>query len=366
MSVRQTVYEISRRDLFLLASASAATGLMLDFDTLYAQGACDKVDDSADLAKGGAFNPLSFGALAAPLYYWIDGTLGSFESSSIKRARIAAYLDINVGPLSWVDAVLLTDGSNHIIAAQRFSQSDVSVNGKTPYVIFENIALADQSTTYLYFFVRTDKAADKVTVYKHELSPEKLNVSRLDYKHLEPTGNPMLAPLPGVPKNFRLEMLASHGHQFVNDTSQRGALSSPLHGFAFPSFSHPVRSTVVDLSNNNFEIHAFPMHNEQSAVHFMRTIAVLDPVGRVLGMLRREFNSALNGALLETQQIVVRKGLQVQETVANSGTLANHFSQEEKDYYDKTGAPSILDCPYVHIIIDDVAEALGKATIRLR
>ena len=367
MTVRQSVFSIDRRSLLRLASAGAAAGFMLDFEELFAQGKCDKIDNSSDLNKGGALNPATFASLAAPFYYWIDGSLGSFENSTLKRARLAAYLDINVGPFNWIDAVVLTDANNLVIAAQRLTQSDVSpVSAKSPYVIFENLAFADQATHSLYFLVRSGKAAANVTVYKHELTPQKMQVSRLDYRHLDPSGNPTTAPIPGVPKKFREEMLALPAHQIVDDTSKNAELTTALHGYALPSFNHPVRVAVGTMANDQFEVRVFPMHAEQSASHYMRNIAILDPVGRVLGLLRREFNAATAAPASEFVAFVVLRGLQVQEAVANSGVLASHFTQEEKDYYTKPGSPRILDCPYIHIVVDDVSETTGKTTLRLR
>ena len=86
----------------------------------------------------------------------------------------------------------------------------------------------------------------------------------------------------------------------------------------------------------------------------MRYFLVMDPVGRILGGLKRTFGDTTypNGTGSFVHTMV--RGL-VGDTTG--------FSSAEKA---EMSARSILDCPYVMVFVEDKYDALARVTLRLR
>jgi hypothetical protein len=79
-------------------------------------------------------------------------------------------------------------------------------------------------------------------------------------------------------------------------------------------------------------------------------------VGRVLGALKRSYNSAAKAAANQVFSIV--KGVTDESGV---------WTQADKDLVTaNTRTPIISDCPYVHLVTEDVYQSAYKVSYRLR
>lgn len=353
MTVKKSIFQIDRRDLLKWSSMGAAAMIFCDFDELYAAGVCDKLEELENLT--GALAGTQTQASAGELFYWIDGPFGkSHGANQATHGRLAVQIDLPHNATSgFIEAVIVTDSSQKLVAQQRFGVNDSLATGKAPYAIFENLSFEDAMGYNIYYVMRK---GDMVTVYRFMLSADKIRQSRMDYSHL---GDAAKSRIPA-----RLIQDISGANHYFGDAADEpnfGWVTTPYQNFADRP-THTVRAKVKQIqSGGDFAIEVQPMHGDAELLgHYMRYFLVLDPVGQIIGGIRRPYGS-VSGS--QAQQFVnngsaftIGKGL-VGEDVANLFSAAERNAITER---------RILDCPYVHIIAEDVRDAIARLTVRLR
>ena len=330
------IFICERRDLLKWAAAGSAAMMFADFEAMYAAGAADIFKDN--VAPATDFTPAS-----SELFQWIDGPFGTqfgagFENA-ITRVKLAVLVDLEHKAESYVEAVVVTDATRKIIARQNFVVAQATVKGRAPYAIFDNIALNPAANYYIYFVVHKGTAS---IVYRFTLTKDKVAQSRLDYAHLNSRARLQLPP------EFILDMNDKTQHLFDGKpTLGEGYLTTPFQHFAEQPV-HNVRFKMKSIAKTGaFEFDIGKMHGDVSDAHYMRYFLVLDPVGRILGGLRRNYGDA--------------------DVAATSHIITNHLvglAPSTVGY--KPEDLNIIDCPYVQIITEDKQDAMARTTFRLR
>lgn len=349
MTVTKQIFLCDRRDLLKWGAYGAAGFLMCDFDTMLAAGECEQPPAMLPPRE-----------VAGELLYWIDGpfsrTLGANQTT---RARLAAYLDLTQSAGSYVEAVSLVDDQQQVIASRRLTADDKTSQGKVPYIIFDHLALDHTKAYSLVYIVR--KSATEALVYRFVIAKENIRESRFDFSHLSPQA------LTKVSQQL-LNDVKTAEHRFVNDTPVGiGHITTPFQHFADLSFGggmgHSVRAKMKSLgTTGDFEVAVELMHGDDNDGHYMRYFLVLDPVGRILGGVKRLTPSEQSaratekdgpGIVRDGNAVIVRRGM-VGETQGFDAEMAG------------INGRSILDCPYVQIVTEDKRDALARMTLRLR
>lgn len=347
MSRNKTVYKMDRRDLLKWMGVGGAL-TMMNFGEAMAAGECESATpDALASAIANAVTLSADGAADAKgeLFYWIDGRiLQPFGSTMGMWAKMAVAIDLPHTAASFVEGVYLTDASNKIIASRRLEASDAA-SGKAPYVIFDNLMFENVDHS-IYFFVRS---GNDYTIYRHVIAKENLRESRLDYSHLSAEAR---NKIPGV---LISDMEKSY-HCFLGTSTEVGGydsslgfgyLTTPFHSFA-PIPPHRVRARIQSIEKDgHFKMTVMPMHQDESELHYMRYFLVLDPVGRVLGCIKRPWEASNAGKLAAPQDVI--RGVTGAEFGSFDGSLLN-----------------ISDCPYIQVITEDSKDAIARMTIRLR
>lgn len=249
--------------------------------------------------------------------FWVGGF--SYSTPGINtRASLAILLKEPQTNTSYIDKVVLTTSDSIIIAASYFSATDKISTGYLPYLIYNNLSFSGSK----YFLYIQQQANGKVQRYRYTFTQNSLAHSTLNGLQL--------------PAKVRGELNAD-----------------PLSGNVSSLYSYPekvdmskhiVQAQFVFLSKNNaFSIKIRSMHKDVSVSHYMRYFIVTDPVGRILGLHRRnpgELDDCIVSNLTEAERSTW--GL-TQDKVAK-----------------------INDCPYVMIFCDDVQEAIAMTTLWLR
>jgi len=330
------VYICDRRDLLKWTAAGYAFMMVADFDEMYAAG-------TADILAGNIAPDKDLLPADKELFQWIDGPFGTqfgtgYETA-ITKVKMAVHVDLEHKAESFVEAVFIADSKRKIVGSQTFAVSQANSKGRAPYAVFDNMYLNPAETYFIYYIVK--KGAESL-IYRYTLGAGKIAQSRLDYTHLNSRARQQ------IPANFIADMNnATTNHQIEGKPELgKGFLTTPYEHFAgFPT--HNVRFKLRNIAaNGSFTMEIGKMHNDANADHYMRYFLVLDPVGRVLGGLRRDFGA--------------------------EGTVASHDVTNALVGLDNPGAgykPSdlnITDCPYVQVITEDKRDALSRTTFRLR
>jgi hypothetical protein len=337
-------YKCDRRDLLKWFGAGAATMMMVDFDEMYAAGVCEKIEETGSLA--GVISTAE--SDPKDLLYWFDGSFGKSMGSDIAtRVRLAAHLDLEHSAASYVESVILADTSNAIIAAQRFEPGDATSKGRAPYAIFEGLDLAAGVDYFLFWVV---KAGASSVVHKFVISKDNVRISRMDYSHLSPSAKV------AIPQLLINDLGGAASEHSFKDGSPAGAgyITTPYQQYAQINL-HRARAVMQSISGDSFGFKVFTMHGDADPVgHYMRYFLVLDPVGRVLGGIRRRAGSL---------------GVAISDISVNAGL----FEVDADGAGNKTAVDqaliakfSILDCPYVQIVTEDKRDACARSVIRLR
>jgi hypothetical protein len=304
--------------------------------------------------------------------------------------------------LGWLESVTLAEG-NSIIAQNFYGSSAGTVTGKAPYTVFENLDL-DFAKEYKVIYVKSEKDGT-LTAYVHTIkNPEP---SRFDYNHFSymSAADRDSHFLPDLAK----ELEASNQYHFRDDDSKNGYVTTP-YGVT-NSGPHTCRARILriegigakDGSNNNiqgdFEIEVEFMHDGESDAHYMRYFLVLDPVGRILGGVRRIVGDGLD--VDGKRKVLVKRGFHT-PFHQNTNSIDKEPSYQIKKVYEFNGhqygrlhgtiqidrndptktAPidelslaevkqyitsmNILDCPFVTIYTDDRFHAIARYCLRLR
>jgi hypothetical protein len=330
------VFICERRDLLKWAAAGSAFMMFADFDEMYAAGVVDYFKDNTAPDTG-------FTTAATEIFQWIDGPFGTqfgtgFENA-VTKVKLAVMVDLVHTVDSYVECVVVTDANRKIIARAAFVPEQATAKGRAPYAVFENISLNPLVSYFIYFVV---KKKDVSIVYRFTLAKEKVAQSRLDYAHLNSKARLQMPP------EFIEDMNKNTQHLFL-DKPELGAgyLTTPYQHFAELPL-HNVRFKLKSIAKNGeFAFDIGKMHGDVADAHYMRYFLVLDPVGRILGGLRRNFGDPDAGAASHM----------ITNRLAGIAPSAVGYKPEDLN---------ICDCPYVQIITEDKADALARTTYRLR
>lgn len=394
VSTEARIYRFNRRNLLRAVASGAMLAQVLDLEELRAQGMCERIDQLTDLSKSQA--PKPYEAASIP-FYWIDGfvNLAPTEASTLNRARIAATLELKQSSTNYVEAILLVLNKK-VVAAHRYGPGDIPRTKNAPYAIFENIALQLGAAYEIHFYVRKN---DELLVINQPIAPQNLRASRLDYSHLS------VAARARLPKLWRKDFESA----FPVNGKGFGHLSNANGRFTFGvqrDCMALVSSVNVSGNRSTFAINIYPFKDDPAdaankvplnATNFLRNFAVLDPVGRPIGWVRRhaDFSTSQLTRKLVTKDIAAvgtTPAGKAADFVTVTGTLAYEPVGRQTDAtahptipatpnvmpldntwqkifeHDKAliEALSIEECPYVHVVIDDGTEIAAKLTIRMR
>jgi hypothetical protein len=258
-----------------------------------------------------------------------------------------------------LEAVALCDKDRVILEERRMHEGVAGKTGKAPYVVFDNLEL--QKAEHHVYFVIGKKGSTAVRVYRYTIKAEDVRQSRFDYAHLSAGARAQ------IPAEFIAEMKDA-GHSTVEKPEEFGLVTTPYqHSAALPL--HIVRAHFRSMdASGNFSIIIEPMHDDVNAGHYMRYFAVLDPVGRFLGVKRRKYNPSNHGHSDVEYNFGGRKLYEVQQGVQ---IAAADDELKLKDTYGTRIDPAgqevnITDCPYVQVITEDKRDSLSRISIRLR
>lgn len=254
--------------------------------------------------------------------FWIDGLY--IDKSQIRpRANLAFLLKFPQTPDHFIDKVVFADGDKNTLGVRYFEPQDKLSSGYPPYLIFNNVDLSKSNRFYLVFQVKHN---NEIIVYRKTLSSFDLRRSRLDHQEL--------------PAKLRFDLDASHQGIISNILQFRANLTRKS------VKQHIIRSQILQLSNDNhFTIQIAFFHEDESPDHYNRYFIVTDPVGRILGLVKREFGDA-----------------------QKEFVMVSALTENERTQWGLTRdkVARINDCPYIMIFADDVKESLSGSTIWLR
>ena len=319
---------VDRRRFLAACGATVGFGLALNgFDQLFAIGDCQAI--SMDVSASGVING---GAISNLLSYWIDGIhLGEPGDSGAtsdlpSRANLSVFINKAQTTGEFVESVVLTRTDNTILAANYYDANSKTISGKLPYVIFENIEFISASSYYIYTMVRRGTYLD---IYRYELDyprRSRLNASFLPTKMLD---------------DFA---------QFVGDN--KGLVTSPWEFYTQNTLSlHTARGIVNSLnSDGTFRFDVELMHADASTAHYMRYFIITDPVGRLLGLTKRNYLDPL------TQTSTLTGNPYMPVTAISDKDLISFA-------IDRSSTADIRDCPYVQIFTEDVFDALARSVV---
>ena len=319
---------VDRRRFLAACGATMGFGLVLTgFDQLLAIGDCQAI--SMDVNASGVING---GAISNLLSYWIDGIhLGEPGDSGAtsdlpSRANLSIFINNAQSPGEFVESVVLTRQDNAILAASYYDANSKTISGKLPYVIFENVELSSANIYYIYTMVRRGTNLD---IYRYELDYPRR--SRLN-------------------ANFLPTKMLDDFAQFVGDN--KGLVTSPWEFYTQNTLSlHTARGIVNSLnSDGTFRFDVELMHADASTAHYMRYFIITDPVGRLLGLTKRNYLDPLT----QTSPLTGNQYMPV----------TGISSQDLRDFsIDRSSTADMRDCPYVQIFTEDVFDALARSVV---
>lgn len=396
-------FVMERRTFLKLSAAAALAGTVMDYDTAAAEGMCLLLTEIGQASASAAF-PAAVNSAGKELLYWIDGpmnaglpgysgSLGGLET----RARLSCTMVVPHNALSYVESVSLVE-SDRIISQIFYGPNVSSITGMAPYTVFEDLDL-DINKQYKIVYVIASGNGE-VTAYVHVISnPEP---SRFDYLHL--------SHLNGAERQLHylryiaMELSATNAYHFSNNDAKNGYVTTPYGQTS--GGPHTCRARILkieplgakDSANNliegNFEIEFDLMHADTSSeAHYMRYFLVLDPVGRILGGVRRLHGDGV------TRKVLVKRGFHTPLYMNQSAGPSANIAEVYRDSYGKgygrlhgsvqsdrlnpsirqqiqpltasevqqhIKSLNILDCPFVSLYVDDRFHSISKSCIRLR
>jgi hypothetical protein len=410
MSIKLSKYTIDRRDLFRLTAIGAGGMYLANLDAFAADAVCQTLKEerlSTDpmlYTTTGVTDP---GDESASLFFLIDGTytnfylqdsadanlvtsalgggdrsykaMGQTEKDQLRiltKARVSIHCEFDQNDTTFIEAVILSDASHRILAMRRFTAGDFILLGnvrKTPYVVFDRLNLVEGAPLHVTYVRRI---GTKATIYQYKIDGKDAGPSRLDFTHLPPLARSTLSSdflgeiLGGEATNDPLNR-GSHsyvkkGLPLSNDNERQAAIPAyPFNGSGGyvanayynqrPVPLHSVRVRPVSInSNGNFRFEIEKMHGDINLGHYMRYFLVLDPVGRILGGLRRDHTGT-----------TYDKGFGNTDG-ANSYIVGDGSVENAKAMNFKVSSYKITDMPHVQIITEDVLDAIGRITYRIR
>lgn len=387
---------MERRTFLKWSAAAAVAGSVIDIDAAFAAGECKAVGDISSAADSVLAKTPSIAG--KELLYWIDGPMntglpGYNAAAGLQtRARLSCTMNLLHTAASFIESVLLVEdpaGSKTLIAQTFYGPSAGTITGRAPYTVFENLEL-DYTKSYQILYVKN--VGGMITVFQHTIvNPEP---SRFDYKHapgeLAQQAESFMPDLVG-------ELRDSNRYHFTPDPTKTadktGYVTTP---FGTTQAGHHARAHIKNIvtsgdNKGDFEIEIDFMHGDGDDAHYMRYFLVLDPVGRVLGGVRRIHGDGVTGKVLVKRGFHTPRHSDLEKSPAS---LLEKYNYNGKSYLELHGkrittatnppslvdiqkldaaqrtlyinSLSILDCPFISIYTDDRHHAIARFSIRLR
>jgi hypothetical protein len=355
MGPTKSIYVLDRRDWIQYMSAGGALALTLDFEQLEAASICEKVQDIADPSK--VFAGLS-PQNSSDLMFWIDGmTAKKLISTSDQRGRmrISTYVDLPHDANKHVDSVFLLDEAGKIIDLRKFRPETSYANsqGRAPYAVFENLEIPSGGMSIAYLY---KDGTNGMKFFKYTLAASEVRASRFDYSHLS------VGAKSRIPAQFIQDIVNGANHNLTTAVGATpfatGVHTSPYQTIAFAPHSPRAKLMNVD-SDGNFEMDIEPMHGDVDGAHFMRYFLVMDPVGQILGCIKRVYGDETyvnNGSSLK-----VKKGF----LFGKAGTVLGQTGFTEADLTNAKNR-NILDCPFIRLGTEDIRDAFATISVRIK
>lgn len=371
--VKTEAYEMDRRQLLKLTGTMGIGVTFISPAELLAAGMCEKI-----VIDNGGLGATQAGA---HLQFWIDGLHFAERTNVASRANITLFMDLTQTSVSHVESVVLVDDAKRTIGARYFDASMRMTDKHVPYVRFENVEIDYRR---IYTCIYTVRSGSKVKLFTATINDKKsghVEVSRLNTTWLPQK----------MRDDFKTFLVSSEGDK------PNGLITTQFQYYTQNGLTnHCARGKVVDIgSDGSFKINVEFMHGGEAAVHYMRYFIVMDPVGRLLGFHKRDFNDpkkndAINFVAGSAVDVVAlnddpRKcwngdpNLRERDvnpaasaaTADNLVPLTDVRRQTAKNKVDFYNVPSlqiadIRDCPYVQFYTEDSYDAIARNMIRLR
>lgn len=292
----------------------------------------------------------------------------------LTKARVALHLEFEQVESNYVETVVLSDANHKVLGLRRLSPSDAIMKGDmrvAPYVVFDRLNLLEGSELHITYVRRI--AGQPATIYQYKIPKEHVGPSRFDYRHLPMGARDQISPvflnslLGGDPTGQSTRgqhAVTYHGSDPVNDrvgsipafpfNGSGGYLTTAYYQQRMTP-THTTRAKLLDLkANGDFQFVIEKMHADSNLGHYMRYFLALDPVGRIMGGLHRDFTGTnYDGGLGNSDGLGAFK--------IKSGMMEN---SKGEDY--RITQYKITDMPYVQLATEDILDAMAKITFRLR
>jgi hypothetical protein len=330
--IKTEVFEIDRRHLLKLTGTMGIGATFVSPTELFAEGACEKVETTPPDVK-----PEQAGAT---LQFWIDGLHFGPRSTLKSRANITLFMNLKQSAASFVESVVLLDPKNFVVGARYFDSSMKMLDRNfVPYVRFENVELDHTATYTCIYSVRT---GSNLKLYTATI--EKPQISTLNTTFL--------------PDTMRTDFQTFLVGNLTNKTP--GLITTPFQFYTANGLSaHCARGRITDMASDgsSFNVNIDFMHGDAGPTHYMRYFIVMDPVGRLLGFVKRKIK--VDGTYDNTF-VVGPKG-------AESCNVGRITDGQRVDFnVPELQIGNIADCPYVQFYTEDSYDAIARNMIRLR
>ena len=381
---------MERRTFLKWSAAAAVAGSVIDIDAAFAAGECKAVGDISSAASSVLSKPAS--NAGKELLYWIDGPMNvglpGYSGGLQTRARLSCTMNMLHTAASFIESVSLVEdpaGSKTLLAQTFYGPSAGTITGRAPYTVFENLEL-DYNKSYQILYVKN--VGGMITVYQHTIMNPR--PSRFDYTHAPGS---LLEQVESFMPDLVGELRDSNRYYFESDATKTGYVTTP---FGTTQAGHHARAHIKNIvtsgaNKGDFEIEIDFMHGDGDEAHYMRYFLVLDPVGRVLGGVRRIHGDGVTG------KVLVKRGFHTprhSDPAKSPASLVEKYNYNGKSYLELHGqrittatnppslvdiqllnaaqkiqyidSLSILDCPFISIYTDDRHHAIARFSIRLR
>lgn len=315
-------YTMDRRQLMrLTGSMGVAAGASYIFpDVAHAAEQCEKISISD--------SELKVTQLSKELQYWIDGLHFGKRTDLRSRANLSLFMDLRQEADRFVESVILLDQQKRVLGVRYFDKSTKMLDGRVPYVVFDNIEL-DQTQTYRVIY--SVNSGNNIILYSAQIvNPEisRLNTTFLPKKMVD---------------DFKTFLVGN------KENKTPGLITTQYQFYTLNGLSaHTARGRVVDMAadGSSFKINIDFMHSDAGPDHYMRYFIVMDPVGRLLGFFKRQYNQGGSFGSLDVVKITPQQ-------------------QAEYSIPDLQVA-NIADCPYIQIYTEDSYDAIARSVLRFR
>jgi hypothetical protein len=366
-------YRMERRHFLKWSAIAGAAGMVMNFPEAHAAGECETniAPDAPEKGIVSISKNMAESDFAKDFFYWFDGPMHEgmkSASGGAVRGRLAVFLNLGLQGF-FLESVAIADTNRRILDERRFHTSAATITKKPPYAIFDNLVLAHGQPYHIYFVLSSTDAGKKtVVVYRYEIAAEDVRASRFDYSHLSTKARER------IPAMFLDDMKKAKHSVETEKESKFGLITTPYQNVAgLPTHTVRARFKTIQTQTetSGFSIYIAAMHGDINDAHYMRYFAVLDPVGRFLAVKRRDFsnNSAHTGhtdaQLKPGSDNYYELNFGYTPTASNSAGRETELGKAFGDYISSSQI-NINDCPYVHVITEDLNDAIAKSCIRLR